>query len=111
TPRRSYRPMHVDPPIAVCSYVLHPPALLPFFFLMLRPPPRSTLFPTRRSSDLARRPRPLPLRADRRRPGEGSAHQGRRREADRRSEEHTSESSHDQISYAVFCLKKKKQER
>src|SRR2546428_8625693 len=25
-----------------------------------------------------------------------------------RSEEHTSESSHDQISYAVFCLKKKK---
>src|SRR2546427_6387343 len=26
----------------------------------------------------------------------------------RRSEEHTSESSHSQISYAVFCLKKKK---
>src|SRR3989440_6908550 len=25
-----------------------------------------------------------------------------------RSEEHTSNSSHDQISYAVFCLKKKK---
>src|SRR2546421_3575444 len=25
-----------------------------------------------------------------------------------RSEEHTSELSHDQISYAVFCLKKKK---
>src|SRR2546421_3455214 len=25
-----------------------------------------------------------------------------------RSEEHTSEPSHDQISYAVFCLKKKK---
>src|SRR5206468_10490597 len=25
-----------------------------------------------------------------------------------RSEEHTSDSSHDQISYAVFCLKKKK---
>src|SRR5206468_12180353 len=25
----------------------------------------------------------------------------------RRSEEHTSDSSHDQISYAVFCLKKK----
>src|SRR2546430_11666228 len=25
-----------------------------------------------------------------------------------RSEEHTSESSHSQISYAVFCLKKKK---
>src|SRR2546430_11876415 len=27
-----------------------------------------------------------------------------------RSEEHTSESSHSQISYAVFCLKKKKQD-
>src|SRR2546429_7194818 len=26
-----------------------------FFFLMIRRPPRSTLFPTRRSSDLARR--------------------------------------------------------
>src|SRR5206468_12604372 len=28
------------------------------------------------------------------------------REVELRSEEHTSESSHDQISYAVFCLKK-----
>src|SRR5688572_31766315 len=28
--------------------------------------------------------------------------------ARRRSEEHTSNSSHSQISYAVFCLKKKK---
>src|SRR2546430_13272674 len=28
-----------------------------------------------------------------------------------RSEEHTSESSHSQISYAVFCLKKKKTNR
>src|SRR2546430_10099084 len=28
--------------------------------------------------------------------------------ADERSEEHTSDSSHSQISYAVFCLKKKK---
>src|SRR5688572_32573681 len=28
-----------------------------------------------------------------------------------RSEEHTSELSHSQISYAVFCLKKKKQKR
>src|SRR5206468_9230270 len=27
-----------------------------------------------------------------------------------RSEEHTSELSHDQISYAVFCLKKKKKQ-
>src|SRR2546430_5214403 len=28
-----------------------------------------------------------------------------------RSEEHTSESSHSQISYAVFCLKKKKKDK
>ena len=28
-----------------------------------------------------------------------------------RSEEHTSEPSHDQISYAVFCLKKKKKKK
>ena len=28
-----------------------------------------------------------------------------------RSEEHTSELSHDQISYAVFCLKKKKKKQ
>src|SRR2546427_2013169 len=28
-----------------------------------------------------------------------------------RSEEHTSDSSHSQISYAVFCLKKKKKKR
>src|SRR5438270_5568307 len=28
-----------------------------------------------------------------------------------RSEEHTSNSSHSQISYAVFCLKKKKKEK
>src|SRR5207244_13541819 len=35
------------------------------------------------------------------------ARQGRA--AEERSEEHTSESSHQIISYAVFCLKKKKQ--
>src|SRR5688572_31593948 len=31
--------------------------------------------------------------------------------AARRSEEHTSDSSHSQISYAVFCLKKKKKKQ
>src|SRR4029434_793509 len=34
-----------------CLSSFHPCALL-FFFLMIRRPPRSTLFPTRRSSDL-----------------------------------------------------------
>src|SRR3989442_8349701 len=32
-------------------------ALLTFFFLMIRRPPRSTLFPTRRSSDLTTTPK------------------------------------------------------
>src|SRR5438552_12611131 len=68
-----------------------------FFFLMIRRPPRSTLFPTRRSSDLksgaCRRPArrcpdgPCPSR-------------------DRKSTRLNS--SHQIISYAVFCLKKKK---
>src|SRR2546421_4671788 len=91
--------------------------LLFFFFLMIRRPPRSTPFPTRRSSDLARPGR---------RPGLGvrafGAAQGRRRlhprarqrRADAREPDRKStrlNSSHDQISYAVFCLKKKKKNR
>src|SRR6056300_827946 len=74
-----------------------------FFFLMIRRPPRSTLilhsFPTRRSSD---------LRDGRRRPHHRRRHGAPHRRR-RRSEEHTSElQSHSEISYAVFCLKKKK---
>src|SRR5438876_7632094 len=72
-----------------------------FFFLMIRRPPISTLFPSRRSSDLpdahavggvpggrdpALRHLPLGLR-------------------DRKSTRLNS--SHPSISYAVFCLKKK----
>src|SRR2546428_7922729 len=79
-----------------------------FFFLMIRRPPRSTLFPyttlfrstNRRFPDhssvlgrldmTARKPKPSPdIRA-----------------VDRKSTRLNS--SHDQISYAVFCLKKKK---
>src|SRR2546422_11338402 len=63
-----------------------------FFFLMIRRPPRSTLFPTRRSSDLAAEARDVDV-------GRGAADGGRVRRqggkrADhplRRSEEHTSE--------------------
>src|SRR2546427_4496620 len=79
---------------------------------MIRRPPRSTLFPTRRSSDLccllsyssrgkppaARRRKPL---APRRAP---PPHRSPTR--DRKSTRLNS--SHSQISYAVFCLKKKK---
>src|SRR5213080_5208325 len=71
-----------------------------FFFLMIRRPPRSThrytLFPY---TTLFRSPCP---------PGRADRHSGPTRCA-RRSEEHTSElQSHSGISYAVFCLKKKK---
>src|SRR5438445_4591735 len=72
------------------------------FFSMLRPPPRSTLFPTRRSSDLRRWPScPRTRRRSprTRRPGP--------RRRDRKSTRLNS--SHANISYAVFCLKKKNQ--
>src|SRR5256885_12784070 len=71
-----------------------------FFFLMIRRPPRSTLFPTRRSSDLTVTG---VLVRDRGAVGEGRAGDGDRR--DRKSTRLNS--SHLVISYAVFCLKKK----
>src|SRR5256886_15802532 len=86
--------------------------LLFFFFLMIRRPPRSTLFPYTtlfRSHDHPRRPdervaHPIP----------GLQHRPHRvilgrmigRSRDRKSTRLNS--SHSQISYAVFCLKKKK---
>src|SRR3546814_8915482 len=84
-------------------YMLFVFFMLSFFFLMIRRPPRSTrtdtLFPYTtlfRSLRYRRRYR----RADR--------HRGKPA-GRRRSEEHTSElQSLMRISYAVFCLKKKK---
>src|SRR5690606_40111262 len=90
-----------------------------FFFSVLRRPPRSTLFPYTtlfRSHDVIRVPLPVALvailvpalamvpvvllfRA--------LARQGRPLAADRKSTRLNS--SHVKISYAVFCLKKKKQ--
>src|SRR5881296_2011676 len=75
-----------------------------FFFLMIRRPPRSTrcctlfpyttLFRSRSGRRWSRSPH-RPTRSPR-----------------RRSEEHTSElQSHSNISYAVFCLKKKKKKK
>src|SRR3546814_8744793 len=93
-----------------------------FFFLMIRPPPRSTrtdtLFPyttlfrsgCRGDRTPARRP-PAGDRA--RRHPDPAVHSASAAEPDRgavrpRSEEHTSElQSLMRISYAVFCLKKK----
>src|SRR2546429_3198314 len=74
---------------------------------MIRRPPRSTLFPTRRSSDLPVHPlaggdhgvmQQLEM-------GQRKAALGRLR-PDRKSTRLNS--SHGYISYAVFCLKKKK---
>src|SRR5438105_11702674 len=75
-----------------------------FFFLILPPPPRSTLFPY----TTLFRSHPTRTRAPRRR-RRGSATGTRARHAlapDRKSTRLNS--SHEWISYAVFCLKKKK---
>src|SRR2546427_12595347 len=79
-----------------------------FFFLMIRRPPRSTLFPyttlfRSRAPGLHVRA-PLPAR---RTNGQGRVHRTGR--ADRKSTRLNS--SHSQISYAVFCLKKKKKKK
>src|SRR6266496_6308324 len=75
------------------------PYALPFFFLMIRRPPRSTLFPYTtlfRSPRVVQRVRHLHHQLP---PGAG------------RSESTRLNSSHVEISYAVFCLKKKKNKR
>src|SRR5438552_17053958 len=87
-----------------------------FFFLMLRRPPRSTLFPyTTLFRSCVHEPVPCGgarllrgARWLRRRPGRRAA----RLDRDRRDRKSTRlNSSHQIISYAVFCLKKKKNKR
>src|SRR5439155_16110597 len=87
-----------------------------FFLLLIRPPPRSTLFPyttlfrsptTTRARCWSKRPRwcrrsPTSWTA----PPRSSPHDRRRAGVDRKSTRLNS--SHVAISYAVFCLKKKK---
>src|SRR2546428_2337180 len=86
-----------------------------FFFLMIRRPPRSTLFPYTtlfRSAALRVVPEAVPLVPETRlAPLDGPQlvirlHADELRAGDRKSTRLNS--SHDQISYAVFCLKKKK---
>src|SRR2546427_11447647 len=90
-------------------YFYGDPSFLFFFFLMIRRPPRSTLFPY---TTLFRSRQPTPSGARRARgPRSGrtvSATRGgdRTPRSDRKSTRLNS--SHSQISYAVFCLKKKK---
>src|SRR2546430_11839898 len=74
---------------------------------MIRRPPRSTLFPTRRSSDLFPQRRRMDLCNRKSRVGFVYARAHLRTSRDRKSTRLNS--SHSQISYAVFCLKKKKE--
>src|SRR5438552_14742944 len=76
---------------------------------MIRRPPRSTLFPYTtlfRSVDAHRTHRPGPSGAAAEREGHVRLGLGRARGRDRKSTRLNS--SHQIISYAVFCLKKKK---
>src|SRR2546430_11232760 len=71
-----------------------------FFFLMIRRPPRSTLFPY---TTLFRSDEPISRTI-----GGSPMRSCAKSLISFRSEEHRLNSSHSQISYAVFCLKKKK---
>src|SRR5690348_18110622 len=78
-----------------------------FFFLMIRRPPRSTLFPYTtlfRSHPVRVHRGAAPARARRAGPTDHPRH-GQDRKSTRLN------SSHPSISYAVFCLKKKKQKK
>src|SRR5438067_6879797 len=100
-----------------CSlYTLHPRLSNLIFFFMLRPPPRSTLFPYTTLFRSGFRRSPLRRHAPPGRDGPGArplvgmAHLGnlRRREVELRSEEHTSEL---QSRFDLVCrllLEKKK---
>src|SRR3712207_8658747 len=82
-----------------------------FFFLMIRRPPRSTLFPYHDALPICDRGAILGRRPDVRRVGARGPEQPEpqlgtcRRALDRKSTRLNS--SHANISYAVFCLKKK----
>src|SRR5438067_10736845 len=108
--------MHVASQVSILTCILY------FFFSMIRPPPRSTLFPY---TTLFRSHRGIHFRdrvdarrtedrtvfhgpqACRRELGRGAVAAGRGvRSTDRKSTRLNS--SHVSISYAVFCLKKKK---
>src|SRR5688572_31687463 len=89
-----------------------------FFFLMIRRPPRSTLFPytTLFRSQAIQHALRLSVGDQKLRPhslvvgrGDSPALEQEGRQQDRKSTRLNS--SHSQISYAVFCLKKKKKQK
>src|SRR5438132_6249698 len=84
---------------------------LSFFFLMIRRPPRSTLFPyTTLFRSVSARPPPASKKAQPQAQGRGSStYYSFFSFEDRKSTRLNS--SHTVISYAVFCLKKKKKNK
>src|SRR2546427_5683559 len=86
--------------------------MLFFFFLMIRRPPRSTLFPYTtlfRSNFVRKRAPRTTQRSVTLRGGSWNQAVGEVDVGDRKSTRLNS--SHSQISYAVFCLKKKKKKK
>src|SRR5215216_7095174 len=82
-----------------------------FFFLMIRRPPRSTLFPYTTLFRSLARGRRSAARSSRESHGRVHVHDERQADAGARARDRKStrlNSSHQIISYAVFCLKKKK---
>src|SRR5438034_8233693 len=100
------QPLFVTP-----STLSHSSFLRCFFFLLIRRPPRSTLFPyttlfrSRSPRASGARPRPGPSTRRPLRAGRGATRAARDRKSTRLN------SSHTVISYAVFCLKKKKKKK
>src|SRR3712207_7957817 len=88
-----------------------------FFFLMIRRPPRSTLFPYttlfRSDGDLraGASDRPSRLCADARAGGAAAGARARLSAVGGDRKSTRLNSSHANISYAVFCLKKKKKQK
>src|SRR5687768_18293337 len=95
-----------------------------FFFLMIRRPPRSTLFPyttlfrsrgaahLRRAVRCDRRARGCREHRDRGSAARRSVHsRGRERSCEQDRKSTRLNSSHGYISYAVFCLKKKNKKK
>src|SRR5688572_31474509 len=94
-----------------------------FFFLMIRRPPRSTLFPyttlfrsleqyriaSQRGIENSYVRQPLKSQQQNRNRNHGRAQHHDQAGGDRKSTRLNS--SHSQISYAVFCLKKKKKKK
>src|SRR2546430_3967260 len=101
-------PSLAAPPSSVASRTLH------FFFLMIRRPPRSTLFPyTTLFRSAAPRPRPgrpRPERPGQQRKAGASPRRGGRRSDPQRSEEHTSELQSQSNLVCRLLLEKKKKE-